>query len=135
VTFLDECVLDTPLLRAFITAVRLSISGTPVHDHLAWGPVGLYHGRQDEEIYARRDGRLEVLERRALTRGDFYALIPPRDDIHRVRTTSPDTSVSIHLLTNDTGCIGHSRGCENLALARRSGANAFRGLSSSGDRI
>jgi 3-mercaptopropionate dioxygenase len=38
-------------------------------------------------------------------RGDFYALIPPRDDIHRVRTTSADTSVSIHLLTNDTGRV------------------------------
>jgi hypothetical protein len=37
--------------------------------------------------------------------GDFYALIPPTDDIHRVRTTSPETSVSIHLLTNDTGCV------------------------------
>jgi predicted metal-dependent enzyme (double-stranded beta helix superfamily) len=32
-------------------------------------------------------------------------LIPPRDDIHRVRTTSTETSVSIHLLTNDTGCV------------------------------
>jgi len=32
-------------------------------------------------------------------------LIPPHDDIHRVRTTSPETSVSIHLLTNDTGCV------------------------------
>ena len=37
--------------------------------------------------------------------GDFYALLPPRDDIHRVRTTSENTSVSIHLLTNDTGCV------------------------------
>ena len=37
--------------------------------------------------------------------GDFYALIPPTDDIHRVRTTSAETSVSIHLLTNDTGCV------------------------------
>ncbi|MEA2269058.1 MAG: 3-mercaptopropionate dioxygenase, partial [Solirubrobacteraceae bacterium] len=42
---------------------------------------------------------------RALRAGDFYDLIPPRDDIHRVRTTSPETSVSIHLLTNDTGCV------------------------------
>src|ERR671923_231241 len=57
---------------------------TPVHDHLAWGLVGLYRGTQDEEIYAQ---------------------LPPRDDIHRVRTTSPETSVSIHLLTNDTGCV------------------------------
>ena len=78
---------------------------TPVHDHLAWGLVGLYRGAQDEEIYALRDGALELVERRALGPGEFYALIPPRDDIHRVRTTSAETSVSIHLLTNDTGCV------------------------------
>ena len=78
---------------------------TPVHDHLAWGLVGLYRGTQDEEIYARRDAGLELVEQRALEPGDFYALIPPADDIHRVRTTSEETSVSIHLLTNDTGCV------------------------------
>jgi len=78
---------------------------TPVHDHLAWGLVGLYRGTQDEEIYARRDEALESSERRALVPGDFYALLPPENDIHRVRTTSPETSVSIHLLTNDTGCV------------------------------
>jgi 3-mercaptopropionate dioxygenase len=80
-------------------------SETPIHDHLAWGLVGLYRGEQDEEIYAQKDGALELVERRSLRPGDFYALIPPRDDIHRVRTTSADTSVSIHLLTNDTGCV------------------------------
>ena len=78
---------------------------TPIHDHLAWGLVGLYRGMQDEEIYALRAGALDLVERRALAPGDFYVLIPPRDDIHRVRTTSADTSVSIHLLTNDTGCV------------------------------
>jgi 3-mercaptopropionate dioxygenase len=78
---------------------------TPVHDHLAWGLVGLYRGSQDEEIYAKEGDALELVERRSLRTGDFYALIPPRDDIHRVRTTSPETSVSIHLLTNDTGCV------------------------------
>jgi 3-mercaptopropionate dioxygenase len=79
---------------------------TPVHDHLAWGLVGLYRGTQDEEIYAQRDGAsLELVQSRSLGPGDFYALIPPRDDIHRVRTTSSETSVSIHLLTNDTGCV------------------------------
>ena len=80
---------------------------TPVHDHLAWGLVGLYQGTQEEEIYGGdgNGGGLELRERRALRPGDFYALLPPRDDIHRVRTTSPETSVSIHLLTNDTGCV------------------------------
>jgi predicted metal-dependent enzyme (double-stranded beta helix superfamily) len=80
-------------------------SETPIHDHLAWGLVGLYSGTQDEEIYTYRQGALELVERRALEAGDFYVLIPPRDDIHRVRTTSTETSVSIHLLTNDTGCV------------------------------
>jgi predicted metal-dependent enzyme (double-stranded beta helix superfamily) len=80
-------------------------SETPVHDHLAWGLVGLYRGSQDEEIYVKEGDALELAERRPLHAGDFYALIPPRDDIHRVRTTSPETSVSIHLLTNDTGCV------------------------------
>ena len=77
---------------------------TPVHDHLAWGLVGLYRGSQDEEIFAGRR-ELEPVLRRPLGPGDLYALVPPHDDIHRVRTTSPETSVSIHLLTNDTGCI------------------------------
>jgi predicted metal-dependent enzyme (double-stranded beta helix superfamily) len=81
---------------------------TPIHDHLAWGLVGLYRGTQDEEIYARSNGQLELVERRALVPDDFYVLIPPRDDIHRVRTTSDETSVSIHLLTNDTGCVWRS---------------------------
>jgi 3-mercaptopropionate dioxygenase len=80
-------------------------SATPVHDHLAWGLVGLYRGTQDEEVYADANGGLDLVERRELRPGDFYVLIPPRDDIHRVRTTSAEASVSIHLLTNDTGCV------------------------------
>jgi 3-mercaptopropionate dioxygenase len=77
-------------------------SQTPVHDHLAWGLVGLYQGTQDEEVFS---DAIEPTERRALEPGDFYALLPPQGDIHRVKTTSEETSVSIHLLTNDTGCV------------------------------
>jgi predicted metal-dependent enzyme (double-stranded beta helix superfamily) len=87
-------------------------SATPVHDHLAWGLIGLYQGRQAEEVYARRDdGRreryadLELVERREVETGQFYALLPPDGDIHRVRTISPEPSISIHLLGNDTGCV------------------------------
>jgi 3-mercaptopropionate dioxygenase len=78
---------------------------TPVHDHLAWGLVGIYRGNQDEEFYRPGDGRLELVRQRPLSPGDFYTLLPPRDDVHRVRTTSLQTSVSIHLLANDTGCV------------------------------
>ncbi|WP_119067377.1 hypothetical protein [Rubrobacter indicoceani] len=88
-------------------------SETPVHDHLAWGLIGLYAGEQAETVYARTDNASPVSEREALSvtltreisRGDFYPLIPPEDDIHRVRTTSQGSSVSIHLLAGDTGCI------------------------------
>lgn len=94
-------------------------SATPIHNHLAWGLVGLYAGAQDEEVFrllapldAHHDGHeldehapLELVERNQIKPGDFYTLLPPEGDIHRVRTTSDTPSVSIHLLGNDTGCV------------------------------
>ena len=93
-------------------------SMTPVHDHLAWGLVGLYRGNQDEEFYAPREGGLDLVRRRPLERGDFYSLLPPRNDVHRVRTTSEVTSVSIHLLANDTGCVARHTFDEQTGEAR-----------------
>lgn len=86
---------------------------TPVHDHLVWGLVGLYQGTQEEKFYRRIDdsdadhGHAELALDRAetVTRGEFYELIPPEDDIHSVETTSDIPSVSIHLLGADVGCI------------------------------
>jgi 3-mercaptopropionate dioxygenase len=87
-------------------------AATPVHDHLAWGLVGIYRGRQDETVYRRLDdgtdqGRAElaVAKRQELGPGEFYALLPPIDDIHYVRTVSDTPSISIHLLANDTACV------------------------------
>jgi predicted metal-dependent enzyme (double-stranded beta helix superfamily) len=89
---------------------------TPVHDHLAWGLVGLYSGRQSETVYGlASQGDLEgvaqlvELEQRDLQAGDFYELLPPEGDIHRVRTLGDDPSVSIHLLGNDIGCTWRHR--------------------------
>lgn len=85
-------------------------SATPVHDHLAWGLVGLYEGTQEETIYrlvgshGEGHSHLEPSEVRQLRVGDFYDLIPPDNDIHRVRTTSATPSVSLHLLARDIGC-------------------------------
>jgi 3-mercaptopropionate dioxygenase len=85
---------------------------TPVHDHLAWGLVGLYRGQQAETVYQRTDdgaqdghATLAVAQVNALRPGDFYTLLPPDGDIHAVRTTSAEASISIHLLANDTGCV------------------------------
>ena len=78
---------------------------TPIHDHLAWGLIGIYRGSQDEEIYRPGESTIELVRRRPLAPGDHYVLLPPLDDVHCVRTTSDVTSVSIHLLANDTGCV------------------------------
>lgn len=84
-------------------------STTPVHDHLAWGLVGLYAGEQDERIYKRTGNNghttLELVAQNHLRPGDFYQLMPPEGDIHSVATISREPSVSIHLLGNDTGCV------------------------------
>lgn len=100
---------------AFSSLVVPPGASTPVHDHLAWGIVGLYRGNQDEEVFTRTDrgdveGRaaLDTVERRSLDPGDLYVL-SPETDIHQVRTTSDVTSVSLHLLGNDNGCIVRHR--------------------------
>ena len=100
---------------AFSSLVVPSGVQTPVHDHLAWGLVGLYRGTQDEEFFRRDDdgaaedvADLTLKERRTLSAGEFYALLP-ETDIHRVRTVSDVTSVSLHLLDKDNGCIWRHR--------------------------
>jgi predicted metal-dependent enzyme (double-stranded beta helix superfamily) len=76
------------------------------------GLVGVYRGEQDETVYRRLDdgsnpaqAELEIAKRQALRPGDLYALIPPTDDIHYVKTISQSASISIHLLANDTACV------------------------------
>ncbi len=91
-------------------------SQTPIHDHLAWGLIGVYRGVQDETVYRRVDdghdeshARLEVARRQTVQSGQFYTLLPPLDDIHYVKTVSDTPSISIHLLANDTACVTRHR--------------------------
>lgn len=87
-------------------------SSTPVHDHLAWGLVGVYRGAQLDTTYTRLDdgrdsGRamLKVAGEQTVGAGQFYTLLPPDGDIHYVKTVSDQASVSIHLLANDAACV------------------------------
>jgi 3-mercaptopropionate dioxygenase len=84
---------------------------TPVHDHLAWGLVGVYQGRQREKVYRRRDdgsraeyADLEQVAENMLSPGDVTTLLPPEGDIHMIETVSSEPSISIHVLGNDIGC-------------------------------
>jgi predicted metal-dependent enzyme (double-stranded beta helix superfamily) len=89
---------------------------TPIHDHLAWGLIGVYRGIQDETVYQRLDdgsdeskAALEIKRRQTVKHGEFYTLLPPLDDIHYVKTVSEMPSISIHLLANDTACVTRHR--------------------------
>jgi 3-mercaptopropionate dioxygenase len=89
---------------------------TPIHDHLAWGLIGVYRGVQDETVYRRLDdgrdeshARLDIARRQTVKPGEFYTLLPPLDDIHYVKTISDTPSISIHLLANDTACVTRHR--------------------------
>ncbi|MGE3798561.1 MAG: hypothetical protein AB7G88_12065 [Thermomicrobiales bacterium] len=114
---------------AFSSLVVPAGASTPVHDHLAWGIVGLYQGEQDETVFTRKDdgseetrASLDVMVSRSLKPGDMYELLP-ETDIHEVTTTSEVTSVSLHLLGNDNGCIWRHQFIpeENLVKPFKSG--------------
>ncbi len=104
---------DTDGTLSLCALVLPSGAATPVHDHLAWGLVGLYAGEQTEEVYeptvpvGKDDDHadLTLVTKNHLKVGSFYELIPPTGDIHRVVTVSNEPSVSLHLLGNDVGCI------------------------------
>ena len=84
---------------------------TPVHDHRAWGLVGVYQGRQRERVYRRLDdgsradfADLQQVAENILAPGDITTLVPPEGDIHMIETISDEASISIHVLGNDIGC-------------------------------
>ena len=113
---------------------------TPIHDHLAWGLIGVYRGVQDETVYRRTDdGRdearatLEIARQQTVKHGEFYTLLPPLDDIHYVKTVSDTPSISIHLLANDTACVTRHRfdASSGTVTAFRSGYSNARCTNSS----
>ena len=80
--------------------------------------IGLYRGNQDEEFYAPRKATLELLRRRPLKPGDHYSLLPPPTTFIACGRRRMQTSVSIHLLANDTGCIERHTFDESTGEAR-----------------
>jgi predicted metal-dependent enzyme (double-stranded beta helix superfamily)/catechol 2,3-dioxygenase-like lactoylglutathione lyase family enzyme len=89
---------------------------TPVHDHRAWGLVGVYQGQQREKVYRRLDdgsqphhADLHQVAENILKPGDITTLVPPEGDIHMIETISSEPSISIHVLGNDIGCVHRHR--------------------------
>jgi predicted metal-dependent enzyme (double-stranded beta helix superfamily) len=79
--------------------------GTPVHDHLIWGLVGVHEGIERETRYLRTDDRsrpdhaelreLETVFNRPMS---ISHLVPPDEDIHLIKNPDSDKpSYSIHI--------------------------------------
>lgn len=80
---------------------------TPTHDHVTWGIIGVYSGRQHTTRYRRVDdgavpGQCSVAleEDAVLTHGATYPLLPPHD-IHRIEVLGTEDGLSIHVLGAD----------------------------------
>jgi 3-mercaptopropionate dioxygenase len=80
---------------------------TPVHDHLTWCVTAVLQGTEYEEIFAQRDGYLEVIARNENPVGAVNGFVPP-GDIHRVRNVGNGTAVSMHVYGTDISRVGSS---------------------------
>lgn len=96
-------------LMAMVVPPKIS---TPIHNHLAWGLVGIYQGTQREIVYEtigeanleHNQAELKSTAENILQIGDITTLKPPHNDIHMIETISDEPSISLHLLGNDIGC-------------------------------
>ncbi len=79
---------------------------TPVHDHLAWGLIGMLRGSEIEERYERDLVTACVVPttETVLAPGDVGVVSPTLGDIHRVRNALADRpSISIHVYGSKIG--------------------------------
>jgi 3-mercaptopropionate dioxygenase len=94
---------------SFSVTVMVWLPGqeTPVHDHLTWCVTAVLRGTEYEEIFAPRDGHLEVITRNENQVGAISGFAPP-GDIHRVRNIGSGTAVSMHVYGTDISRVGSS---------------------------
>ena len=92
---------------------------TPVHNHNTWGLIGIWRGEEQEERFKRADDgtRADHVQLRPAgtqinTPGSICHLIPPDEEIHRIRTVSPQPSCSVHVYGGDI--FGKTRQQYNL---------------------
>ena len=81
---------------------------TSVHNHGAWGLIGVWRGDEQEERFKRLDDRSrpDYADLRAVGEvlnppGSVTHLIPPDEDVHRITNLSPFPSCSIHVYGAD----------------------------------
>ncbi len=82
---------------------------TPIHDHVTWCVLAVLQGSEFEELFALTDqGRgLEQIAAVDNQVGEISAFAPP-GDIHRVRNSSDQVAISLHIYGADITRLGSS---------------------------
>ncbi|MEU6997155.1 cysteine dioxygenase family protein [Nonomuraea sp. NPDC046570] len=82
-------------------------SETVVHDHVAWCVFGVLSGNEHETLYRDMGTHLVEIGRADNRPGEVSGFAPP-GDIHKVRNTSGEVGVSIHVYGADVVSRGGS---------------------------
>jgi len=81
-------------------------SRTPIHDHLTWGLMGIYHNSlkvdEYELLFLDEAGNydLSLIDSFSAPAGGICSVSPPDNDIHRVCNPTEELTVSIHVYGN-----------------------------------
>lgn len=80
---------------------------TPIHDHVTWCVFGVIQGVEQEDLYVHEGDHLRNVGTNENGLGDVSGFAPP-GDIHRVRNTTDQTAISIHVYGTDISRIDSS---------------------------
>ncbi|MEV0619459.1 cysteine dioxygenase family protein [Nonomuraea sp. NPDC050404] len=80
---------------------------TVIHDHVSWCTFGILSGIEYETLYRDLGDHLVEIGRAENRPGEVSGFAPP-GDIHKVRNTSPEVGVSVHVYGADVSRLGSS---------------------------
>lgn len=91
-----------------LSLVWLPGQATPIHDHSAWGVMGILENELEEVGYERLDdgaqphyAELREAQGRMVGAGSVSYVLPPYEEIHRIGNPTKKPSVSLHLYGRD----------------------------------
>jgi predicted metal-dependent enzyme (double-stranded beta helix superfamily) len=91
-----------------LSLVWLPGQSTPVHDHSAWGVMGIVENELEEVTYERlddgsREGYAELREAhgRMVGAGSVSYVLPPYEEIHRIGNPTGKRAHSLHVYGRD----------------------------------
>ncbi|MFG6197369.1 cysteine dioxygenase [Nonomuraea sp. JJY05] len=80
---------------------------TQIHDHVSWCAFGIISGIEHETLYRDMGDHLAEIGRADNRPGEVSGFAPP-GDIHKVRNTSGEVGVSIHVYGANVARLGSS---------------------------